>query len=53
VQPDDSLAAPAMVKHTKEVSDVQIEKGSPTLLKIVNVGAKPTPSASRGTRVTP
>jgi len=26
VQPDDSTAAPAMVKHTKEVSDVQIEK---------------------------
>ena len=40
VQPDDSIAAPAMVKHTKEVSDVQIEKGSPGLLKIVNVGAK-------------
>lgn len=42
-----------MVKHAKEVSDIQIETGSPTPLQIVNVGAKATPPASRGTRVTP
>ena len=45
--PDDSIAALAMVKYTTGAS-VQIEKGSPKLLKMVNVEAKSTPPRRTG-----